>query len=318
MHGGSKGEPMFHVERLTKRFGEIRAVDGITFEVRKGELYGLLGPNGAGKTTTMSMMAGLLAPDDGRVLFDGTDLAADPIRVKGQLGVVPQEPALYESLNARENLRFWGAFYGLTGSALAAAVDGVLDVTGLAARAKEPVKNFSGGMKRRLNLGIGLVHAPRAVLMDEPTVGIDPQARLNILQVVRDVAAAGTTILYTTHYLEEAETLCDRIGIMDHGKILAEGTLDELKRRVGGREVVTVRGSFDGAAIRERLSGRSGVEVVSAEAGRVVLSVAGGGRSAVELLSSLLGGEFQVDGVSIEPPSLNSLFLDLTGRELRD
>jgi len=309
---------MFRVERLTKRFGEIRAVDGVTFEIRTGELYGLLGPNGAGKTTTMSMMAGLLAPDDGRVLFDGADFAADPIRVKGQLGVVPQEPALYESLNARENLRFWGAFYGLTGSALAAAVDRVLDVTGLAARAKEPVKNFSGGMKRRLNLGIGLVHAPRAVLMDEPTVGIDPQARLNILQVVRDVAAAGTTILYTTHYLEEAETLCDRIGIMDHGQILAEGTLDELKRRVGGKEVVTVRGSFDAAAIREHLAGRSGVEMVSAEAGRVVLSVAGGGRSAVELLSSLLGGEFQVEGVSIEPPSLNSLFLDLTGRELRD
>ena len=309
---------MFQVENLSKRFGDIRAVDRVSFEVGRGELYGLLGPNGAGKTTTMSMMAGLLAPDDGRVLFDGIDLAAEPIRVKAQLGVVPQESALYETLSARENLRFWGGFYGLTGADLGRAVDRILEVTGLAARAKEQVKNYSGGMKRRLNLGIGLVHSPRAVLMDEPTVGIDPQARLNILQVVRDVAATGTTVVYTTHYLEEAETLCDRIGIMDHGKILAEGTLYELKRRSGTRELVTVRGAFDAAAVHAALPRIPGAQLVSAESGKAILSVDGGGRAAMDLVQRVLEGALPAEGVEIAPPSLNRLFLDLTGRELRD
>lgn len=309
---------MFRIENLSKRYGEIRAVAGVSFEVGKGELYGLLGPNGAGKTTTMSVMSGLLAPDEGRVLFDGIDLAAEPIRVKAQLGIVPQETALYETLSARENLRFWGGFYGLAGRDLDRAVDRVLELTGLAARAKEPVKNFSGGMKRRLNLGIGLVHGPRAVLMDEPTVGIDPQARLNILDVVRDVAASGTTIVYTTHYLEEAETLCDRIGIMDHGRLLAEGTLDELKRRSGNREVVTVRGTFDEAQAHEALAALPGAQLVSAAAGKAVFAVDGEGRGSLELVKRLLGGALPADGIEIAPPSLNRLFLDLTGRELRD
>jgi ABC-2 type transport system ATP-binding protein len=281
-------------------------------------LYGLLGPNGAGKTTIMSMLSGLLAPDQGHILFDRIDLAAEPLKVKAQLGVVPQEPALYENLSARENLQFWGGLYGLSGAQLAAAVDRVLDLVGLKERAKDPVKQYSGGMKRRINLALGLVHAPRAVLMDEPTVGIDPQARLNILEAVKQVAASGTTVIYTTHYLEEVEQLCDRIAIMDHGKILAEGTLDQLKQRVGGRDVVTVRGSFDAADVRHRLEQLPGVQVTSAEPGRIVLSVEGSGRGAVDLLSRVLADGLTIDGVSIQPPSLNTLFLNLTGRELRD
>ncbi len=307
---------MFQVQTLTKRFGDLRAVDGISFEVRRGELYGLLGPNGAGKTTTMSMLSGLLAPDEGRILFDGVDLAAKPLEVKARLGVVPQEPALYASLSARENLRFWAGLYGLTGAARYKAVDRVLEETGLAGRAKEPVKNFSGGMKRRLNLGIGLVHRPQAVLMDEPTVGIDVQARLNILQVVRDVAAAGTTVLYTTHYLEEVETLCDRIAIMDHGKILAEGTLDALKKQVGGKDLLTVTGSFDAEAARQA-GAIDGAQVVAAEDGRLLLSVEGG-RGAVEALTAILASKLGAEGITIQPPSLSTLFLNLTGRELRD
>ena len=307
---------MFQVQHLTKRFGDLRAVDGISFEVRRGELYGLLGPNGAGKTTTMSMLSGLLAPDEGRILFDGVDLAARPLEVKARLGVVPQEPALYASLSARENLRFWAGLYGLSGAARDKAVDRVLEETGLAGRAKEPVKNFSGGMKRRLNLGIGLVHRPQAVLMDEPTVGIDVQARLNILQVVRDVAAAGTTVLYTTHYLEEVETLCDRIAIMDHGKILAEGTLDELKHQVGGKDLLTVTGTFDAEAARQA-GAIDGAQVVAAENGRLLLSV-DGGRGAVEALTAILASKLGAEGITIQPPSLSTLFLNLTGRELRD
>jgi ABC-2 type transport system ATP-binding protein len=309
---------MIHVAGLVKSYGALRAVDGVSFDVATGELYGLLGPNGAGKTTTMSMLSGLLAPDEGRIVFDGIDLAAEPLKVKAQLGVVPQEPALYENLSARENLTFWGGLYGLSGPELTRAVDRVLDLVGLKERAKDPVKQYSGGMKRRVNLALGLVHAPRVVLMDEPTVGIDPQARLNILEAVKQVAAAGTTVIYTTHYLEEVESLCDRIAIMDHGLILAEGTLDQLKSRVGGRDVVTVRGTFDAAAVLPRLDSLPGVQVTSAEAGRLVLSVEGSGRGAVDLLGRVLADGLPIDGISIQPPSLNTLFLNLTGRELRD
>jgi ABC-2 type transport system ATP-binding protein len=309
---------MIHVAGLVKSYGALRAVDGVSFDVATGELYGLLGPNGAGKTTTMSMLSGLLAPDEGRIVFDGIDLAAEPLKVKAQLGVVPQEPALYENLSARENLTFWGGLYGLSGPELTRAVDRVLDLVGLKERAKDPVKQYSGGMKRRVNLALGLVHAPRVVLMDEPTVGIDPQARLNILEAVKQVAAAGTTVIYTTHYLEEVESLCDRIAIMDHGRILAEGTLDQLKSRVGGRDVVTVRGTFDAAAVLPRLDSLPGVQVTSAEAGRLVLSVEGSGRGAVDLLGRVLADGLPIDGISIQPPSLNTLFLNLTGRELRD
>ena len=309
---------MFQVEGLVKSYGPVRAVDGVSFSVAKGELYGLLGPNGAGKTTIMSMLSGLLAPDEGSIRFDSVDLAREPLKVKAQLGMVPQEPALYENLSARENLAFWGGLYGLSGAPLKRAVDRVLDLVGLTDRAKDPVKQYSGGMKRRINLALGLVHQPRAVLMDEPTVGIDPQARLNILESVKQVAAGGTTVIYTTHYLEEVEQLCDRIAIMDHGKILAEGTLDELKRRVGGRDIVTVRGSFDAEAARPRFEALPGVQVSSVEPGRLVLSVEGSGRGAVDLLGRVLADGLPIDGISIQPPSLNTLFLNLTGRELRD
>jgi ABC-2 type transport system ATP-binding protein len=236
---------MIRVEGLVKRFGEIRAVDGVSFQVGAGEIYGLLGPNGAGKTTIFSMLAGLLGPDAGRVTVNGVDLAESPVEVKRGLGIVPQEVAVYEELTARENLRLWAGLYGLTGAALDKAVDRALEEVGLSGRSKEPVERFSGGMKRRLNLSLGLVHGPRVVLLDEPTVGIDPQARANILDVVRRVADSGASILYTTHYLEEAEQLCDRIGILDHGKLLAEGTLAELKELVGGEEVVVLPASLN-------------------------------------------------------------------------
>jgi ABC-2 type transport system ATP-binding protein len=309
---------MIQADALTKSFGDLKAVDQISFTVREGEIYGLLGPNGAGKTTTLSMVSGLMQPDDGRVIFDGVDLAADPIRVKQELGVVPQEVALYEELTARENLNFWGGLYGLSGAKLKDAVNAVLDQVGLTGRADTKVGTYSGGMKRRLNLSLGLVHRPRVVMMDEPTVGIDPQARANILDVVRDIARSGTTILYTTHHLEEAEEFCDRIAIMDHGKILAEGTLDELIRSLDEGDLITVRGTFDPDSVEQELRDLDRLQLISREDDRLVLSSSGDGAHAVSLLSRLLDGTLDIKGVSIQPPSLNGLFLKLTGRELRD
>lgn len=310
---------MIEVRELYKRFGDLKAVDGISFTAGSGEIYGLLGPNGAGKTTTLSMIAGLLAPDSGSIRFDGIDVAAEPLRVKASLGVVPQENALYDELSATEHLNFWGGLYGLSGRALKTAVATTLDQVGLSGRAKEPVRGFSGGMKRRLNLGMGLIHQPKAILLDEPTVGIDPQARANILEVVRQVADAGTTVLYTTHYLEEAEQICDRIGIVDHGRLLAEGTLEELQRRVGGEEIVTLRGDFDVDALRDRLLQTGGVRLIAAEKGKLVVATGEAGkRGSVELLQHLFQQQIELDGLTLEPPSLNGLFLKLTGRELRD
>jgi linearmycin/streptolysin S transport system ATP-binding protein len=307
---------LLRAEKLTKKFGDKIAVDGISFHVEGGEIYGLLGPNGAGKTTTLSMLSGLLAPDSGRITFDDVDLAADPIRFKRRLGVVPQEVAVYEELSALENVRFWGSLYGLSGKALGAAAEQALAKVELSGRAREAVKTYSGGMKRRLNLALGLVHSPRAVLLDEATVGIDPQARASILDVVRAVADAGTAVIYTTHYLEEAERLCDRIGIVDHGRILAEGTLDELKAQLGEEEVVTVWGRFEADAARTALAGLPGVRVISAAPGRVALTA--GNAGAAGLLAEIYGRGLAIERVAIEPPSLNALFLRLTGRELRD
>jgi ABC-2 type transport system ATP-binding protein len=232
------------------------------------------------------------------------------------LGVVPQEVALYEELSAVENVRFWGSLYGLSGKALAVAAERVLAQVELAGRARDAVKTYSGGMKRRLNLALGLIHAPRAVLLDEVTVGIDPQARASILDVVRAVADHGAAVIYTTHYLEEAEKLCDRIGIVDHGKILAEGTLAELEAKLGESEVVTLWGRFTADAARTALAGLDAVQVISADEGRIALTAGSGG--AAGLLPEIYGRGLAIDRIAIEPPSLNALFLKLTGRELRD
>ena len=309
---------MIQVQHLRKAFGALVAVDDISLEVRDGEIFGLLGPNGAGKTTTINMICGVLQPDGGRVLVDDTDIWIEPRRVKQSLGVVPQEIAVYEDLTARDNLKFWGSLYGLGGAELRRRVDEALSRVGLAERAGDKVKGFSGGMKRRLNLCMGLMHEPKFLLLDEPTVGIDPQARLNILEVIREVAASGTTVLYTTHYMDEAEELCDRIAIIDHGKILTEGTLEELTRLAGEGEMVRLTGTFDserGRALLERLHG---VRVHSVEEGRAVLSIDTNGPGLTAVLPELFAGELAVDDVSIQQPSLQSVFIRLTGRELRD
>jgi ABC-2 type transport system ATP-binding protein len=245
-------------------------------------------------------------------------VASDPTRAKAMMGVVPQETAIYDDLSARANVSFWGRLYGLQGAELRRRSDEVLELVGLAPADKRGVKKFSGGMKRRLNLAMGLVHRPRLLLLDEPTVGIDPQGRHAVLDVVQRVAAEGTAILYTTHYLEEAENLCRRIGIIDHGRILAEGTTPELRRLVGEGTVVTIRGGFTGPAFQEGTRSLDGARVLSLEDGNAMLSVPGDRGGVGRVLSELMKHGIAFESVSVREPSLESVFIKLTGRELRD
>jgi ABC-2 type transport system ATP-binding protein len=309
---------MIEVEHLGKSFGALVAVDDVSFTVRQGEIFGLLGPNGAGKTTSINMICGVLKPESGRVLIGGKDIWLEPKTVKQQLGVVPQEIAVYEDLSARDNLNFWASLYGLSGQSLRSRVNEALTLVGLSDRAGDKVKGFSGGMKRRLNLCMGLIHRPQVLLLDEPTVGIDPQARLNILEVVRQVAAAGTTVLYTTHYMDEAQELCDRIAIIDHGKVLTVGTLDELTRLAGEAEVLRLTGSFDDPTVRARLTALDGVRILKADENLALLSVDAEGPGLLEVLPAILGADLGVEDVSIQQPNLQSVFISLTGKELRD
>jgi ABC-2 type transport system ATP-binding protein len=308
---------LLKVERLSKSFGAIRAVDSVSFGVRPGEIYGLLGPNGAGKTTTISMISGLLKPDAGEVSVAGASFWSNPQKAKSIMGVVPQELAIYEELTGRENLEFWGRMAGLSSHDAKARTTELLEALTLTDRAKDAVKNYSGGMKRRINLGCALLHRPKLLLLDEPTVGIDPQARLNILEFIRNLRATGTAILYTTHYLEEAESLCQRIGIIDHGRVLAEGTFSELQERLGGDRVFVLEADFknsspdawDGFHQRFRVIQKTETQLVVAAIGACDPS---------DCLKELLNLPVHVENVTLKRPSLNDVFLQLTGRELRE
>src|SRR5512144_1205751 len=229
---------ILEVNNLVKQYGDFTAVKGISFDIKEGEIFSLLGPNGAGKTTTISMLSTLYAPTSGDAKIGGHSITKEPMAVKQVIGVVPQEIALYEDLTARENLIFWGQIYGLSGGSLNSRVDEVLEQIGLTDKAKNRVKTYSGGMKRRVNIGVGLLHKPRLLFMDEPTVGIDPQSRRAILDTVKDLNEQGMTVLYTTHYMEEAEELSDRVGIIDHGQLIALGTQKELTQQVGETETL--------------------------------------------------------------------------------
>jgi len=229
IHLPKDGRPVdVQVLNLVKTFGKIEAVKGVSFTIGRGEIFGLLGPNGAGKSTTINMMCGYLTPTSGDTIIDGLSITKDPMKVKRILGVVPQEIALYKDLNSMENLEFFGEIYGLSKKDRRARAEDVLHFVGLYDRRKEPVKNFSGGMQRRINMAIAMLHQPNLLLMDEPTVGVDPQSRENIFDTIEKLRDQGTTILYTTHYMEEAERLCNHIAIMDEGRIIAMGTLEEL------------------------------------------------------------------------------------------
>jgi ABC-2 type transport system ATP-binding protein len=309
---------VLEVKDLRKEFGDLTAVDGISFDIQEGEIFGFLGPNGAGKTTSISMICGLLTPTAGEIFVEGVSILKNPREVKKRLGVVPQEVAIYEELSARENLSFWGGIFGMRGGELNRRVDELLEQVGLEERAKEPTKNFSGGMKRRLNLALGLVHDPKLILLDEPTVGIDPQARHNILDVVKSIVAGGRTVLYTTHYLEEAEDLCDRLAIIDHGKILSQGTVGELKTQLGEGSLLTVQGDFQAAKLSEAVTGVEGLMPIEIDDNRAMLLVARDGPGVSHSLEGLFSRGLTFDDIQIKEPNLEDLFLKLTGRELRN
>lgn len=310
--------PVLVATSLSKRFDDLQAVDDVSFAIEEGETYGLLGPNGAGKTTTISMVAGLLEADAGDAHIDGNAMTTTTVATKALIGLVPQELAIYPDLTGRENLMFFGRLYGLAREALSTRADEVLEVVGLTERAGDRAKEYSGGMQRRLNIGIGLLHRPRLLILDEPTVGVDPQSRNAILESVEQLAGEGIAVLYTTHYMEEAERLCDRVGIIDEGKIQAEGTRRELVALVGGRDRIRLAatGSLEPAASAVGVLGN--VETASVIDGGIDVVAADGGMALPEILTAAAHAGAHVTSVELAEPDLESVFLHLTGKALRD
>jgi len=306
------------VLNLDKHFEDVHAVKDVSFEIQQGEIFSLLGPNGAGKTTTIGMISGLLTPDAGEVWLLGHSVSSEPKKAKAALGVVPQEIALYEDISGRANLNFWGKMYGLRGNALSKRVDEVLALIGLEDRAKGVVSKYSGGMKRRLNVGVALLHEPQILVMDEPTVGIDPQSRRKILDSVKNLRDQGITILYTTHYMEEAQELSDRIAIMDNGEIIARGTHDELIDIVGELDRITLTISGDPVKAKDAWQEIGGVEDVFSENGVIHLLVTDSNRILSGVFEAAASVDVHINSVEIQEPNLEAVFLHLTGRALRD
>jgi ABC-2 type transport system ATP-binding protein len=309
---------MIEVQNLKMSYGDVLAVDDVSFEAAAGSIFGLLGPNGAGKSTTIGCISGLLRPSEGSVRVLGHDVVRDGSAARASLGIVPQELALYEDLSARENLAYWGAAYGLRGDALKQRVNEVLAIISLEGRAKEPSKNFSGGMQRRLNFGCGIVHRPQVLLLDEPTVGVDPQSRVSLLDLVRAEAARGTCVLYTTHYMEEAQDLCQQLAIMDHGKVIALGDMSELRGMNGERDLLRLTGHFDPERITPAVTSLEGTEAVHVETDSVMLAVEDASKRLPAIFKALGEAGAEVRETTLSQPSLESLFIKLTGRELRE
>lgn len=295
---------MIEVRSLAKRYGDLKAVDGVSFSIAAGEAFGLLGPNGAGKTTTIQILGGALVPDDGSITIDGLD----PLKPEGRakLGIAPQGLAIYDELTGHENLAVFGALYGLKGKELKERVDWALDFAGLTDRRKDRAGKYSGGMKRRLNLACAVVHEPSVLICDEPTVGVDPQSRNHIFESIETLCKNGVTLLYTTHYMEEAARLCQRVAIMDHGQVLALGSVDELIAEHGGESIVqaefveapsdtsVVPGTWNGASFRSDTE------------------------RPFELVAALSRAGTEIKELRVDRPDLERVFLKLTGRSLRD
>jgi ABC-2 type transport system ATP-binding protein len=312
------GEVVLRASGLRKAYGSLVAVDGVSFDIRAGETYGLLGPNGAGKTTTISMICGLLTRDGGDVTIDGARIDVGAVATKASIGYVPQELALYPDLTGHENLSFFGRLYGLGGAQLRDRIAEVLDLVGLADRARDRTDKYSGGMQRRLNIAIGLLHQPRLLLLDEPTVGVDPQSRNAILESIAALGRAGMAILYTTHYMEEAERLCDRVGIIDEGRIRAEGTRRELVATIGERDRVRLAATGDLEEAARAAAVMAGVHDAAARDGELDFIVSDARAHLPALLATVAAAGAVVKSVEVVEPDLEAVFLHLTGKALRD
>jgi ABC-2 type transport system ATP-binding protein len=312
------GERMLECRGLRRRFGDLVAVDGVGFHIDPGETYGLLGPNGAGKTTTISMIAGLLERDDGEIVVAGAPMTTNAVRAKSAIGYVPQDIAIYPDLSGRENLMFFARLYGMPTAEAKRRSDEVLELTGLRERAHDQTKKYSGGMKRRLNIGIGLLHQPKLLILDEPTVGVDPQSRNAILESVEGLSGAGKAVLYTTHYMEEAERLCDRVGIIDHGKLIAEGTPKELVSLVGERDRVHLSAAGDLPRAATALTAPPWAHQASVTSAGIDLVVDDARGNLPAILGDAAAAGASVTSVEVTEPDLEAVFLHLTGRALRD
>ncbi len=312
--------PILQASHLVKSYGDFTAVDDISFDIQEGEIFSLLGPNGAGKTTTISMLSTLYTPSGGDAEIGGFSVTKAPMAVRCLIGVVPQELALYDDLNARENLNFWGNMYGLSGKALQTRVDEVLEQIGMTEKANARVKTYSGGMKRRVNIGVGLLHKPRLLFMDEPTVGIDPQSRRAILDSVKDLNKQGMTVLYTTHYMEEAQELSDRVGIIDHGKLIALGTQAELTRQVGEMDTLRLHvGENDPVeTLVKALQGMPGIKRADQTDHTIDVITPNSEEVLAPVITKANEIGVKIRSVDIKEPDLESVFLHLTGRALRD
>jgi ABC-2 type transport system ATP-binding protein len=306
------------VTDLTKAFGDRTAVNEVSFHIDKGETYGLLGPNGAGKTTTISMISGLLSADSGAIHVGGEPMSTAAVDVRSKIGYVPQEIAIYPELTAKENLTFFTRLQGLEKGSVARRVDEILEIVGLRDRGDDPTKEFSGGMQRRLNIGIGLVQGPKLLILDEPTVGVDPQSRNAILDSVEALGNEGMAVLYTTHYMEEAERLCDRIGIMDQGSLITQGTQRELVGTVGERDRVEINVASHAREVAELLGAKPFVESATASETAVSVLLSDAGVHLAEMLDGVGAAGTSVRGVQIHEPDLEAVFLSLTGKALRD
>lgn len=309
---------MIEINGLVKKYGERVAVNEVSFCVQEGEIFGLLGPNGAGKTTTISILATLLPPDQGQVTIGGYDLVRETNQIKTLIGFVPQELALYPTLSAWDNLAFFGRIYGLRGTALKDRIAAVLDLVGLRDRAGDAVRTFSGGMKRRLNIAAGLIHQPRLLFLDEPTVGVDPQSRNFIFEHVERLKAEGMTILYTTHYMEEAERLCDRVAVMDEGRILALDTTKGLIGLLGGGVIYVGLAADAIEALLPLIRALPHVQAISVQDGRLKVETSEARPALLELIELCNARDVPILSLEVLEPNLESVFLHLTGKRLRD
>ncbi len=307
------------VSKLTKKFGDITAVDRMDLTIKEGEIYGLLGPNAAGKSTTINVLCGMQHKTDGQVKIFGKDIEKDIRAIKADIGVVPQDIAIYSDLSAKENVRFFASLYGLRGALLKERTQEALDFVGLRERQNDLSKTFSGGMKRRLNIACAIAHRPKLIIMDEPTVGIDPQSRNHILSSVKQLNEMGSTIIYTTHYMEEAEFLCSRIGIIDHGKLIAEGTLSELQGIVADRKRIEIATGIEKTADAEALKKIKGVlDARINEDDCVDVEVLKEADVIGALVSELTRQGVSIRDIKMHAVNLETTFLSLTGRKLRD